>query len=175
MKTGIIIACYEEDGELNREAFIKFGQRFNQYHFCFVNIGNSAQVSVELYGIKRHIPENCSIVNVKKNARINATLKAGYRYLHSRKDIEFIGYIEGRFCDDFDSIVELVKKMEDNNDMSEVMGTDGQRTGRINYKNLPGKLIEYSVAFLRTQSILMNTIYNNKSTPCLRYVYVTGR
>lgn len=145
MKTGIIIACYEDDDVINAEAFIKYGNTFNQYHFCFLNIGSSDRISAMLYAIKKMIPYNVSIVDVKKNAHIRTALKAGYRYLHTRADIERIGFIEVRLCKDYECIATLVKKMEDDDDLSEVTGTDGQKSGRIRYKNLPEMLFRFKV------------------------------
>ncbi len=123
MKTGIIIPCYNEAKRLNVTAFVNFIQKENNYHLCFVNDGSKDRTIDVLKEIQSLSPQNVSVIDMKKNSGKAAAVRAGARYLYSRGDIKFIGFIDADLSTDFKDFDGLLKTLKTSNKLSMVFGS----------------------------------------------------
>ncbi|MCK8521329.1 glycosyltransferase family 2 protein [Aquimarina sp. D1M17] len=123
MKTGIIVPCYNEEKRLNADAFINFINKKNNYHLCFVNDGSKDNTISVLRQIQNTNPEKVSVIDIKKNVGKAAAVRAGARYLHSRGDIKFVGFIDADLSTDFDDFDGLLKTLKTNRKLSMVFGS----------------------------------------------------
>ena len=123
MKTGLIIPCYNEEKRLNVQAFIDFINCDNEYHLCFVNDGSKDKTVKVLREIQQVNPTKVSIVDIKKNAGKAAAVRAGARYLYSKGNIQYIGFIDADLSTDFEDFGELLKTLKTNNELSFVFGS----------------------------------------------------
>ncbi|WP_299312647.1 glycosyltransferase [uncultured Aquimarina sp.] len=123
MKTGIIIPCYNEEKRLNATAFINFIQKENNVHLCFVNDGSKDDTITVLKSIQSENPYKVSVIDMKKKSGKVAAVRAGARYLHSRGDISFVGYIDADLPTDFENFDDLLKTLKTNKKLSMVFGS----------------------------------------------------
>ena len=123
MKTGIIIPCYNEEKRLNVNAFVDFINQENEYHLCFVNDGSKDNTITVLKEIQKVNPAKISVVDIKKNAGKAAAVRAGSRYLYSRGDISYIGFIDADLSTDFKDFGDLVKTLKTNSELDFVFGS----------------------------------------------------
>jgi len=123
MKTGIIIPCYNEEKRLNISAFINFIKKENDFHLCFVNDGSKDKTIDVLKTIQEDCPFKVSVINMKKNCGKAAAVRAGARYLHSRGDIEFVGFIDADLSTDFEDFNGLLKTLKTNTKLNLVFGS----------------------------------------------------
>jgi len=135
MKTGIIIPCYNEENRLNVSAFLNFITKENDFHLCFVNDGSKDDTISVLKNIQAQNPDKISVVNMKKNAGKAAAVRAGARYLHSRGDITFIGFIDADLSTDFEDFNDLLKTLKTNHKLSMVFGSRAKNASKGIEKN----------------------------------------
>ncbi|KAA1243284.1 dolichyl-phosphate beta-glucosyltransferase [Aquimarina sp. RZ0] len=152
MKTGIIIPCYNEEKRLNVTAFLDFIQTENEFHLCFVNDGSKDNTIAVLKEIQETNPYKISVIDVKKNAGKAAAVRAGARYLHSRGDIEFIGFIDADLSTDFKDFNGLLKTLKTNGRLSMVFGSRAKNASKGIEKNamraLFSKIVKLLVFFI---------------------------
>lgn len=115
MKTGIIIPCYNEEKRLDQKAFVSFIKENTDYHLCFVNDGSKDNTLGVLNAMKAEAPHAISIVDVKKNSGKATAVRAGSRFLYSKKDISYIGFIDADLSTDFRDFKDLVKTLKKEN------------------------------------------------------------
>ncbi|WP_299434733.1 dolichyl-phosphate beta-glucosyltransferase [uncultured Aquimarina sp.] len=123
MKTGIIIPCYNEEKRLNVAAFINFIQKENNFHLCFVNDGSKDDTIAVLKDIQSENPLKVSVIDIKKNSGKATAVRAGARYLHSRGDMSFVGFIDADLSTDFEDFDGLLKTLKTNKKLSMVFGS----------------------------------------------------
>ena len=145
MKTGIIIPCYNEEKRLNKEAFVQFITNNEEYHLCFVNDGSKDNTMGVLKEMKMEVPNQISIVDVKKNVGKATAVRAGVRYLYNREDIAYIGFIDADLSTDFKDFKDLVKTLKSNEKLSVVFGSrnsGGNGIKRDYFRNIFSKIIK---------------------------------
>ncbi len=148
MKTGIIIPCYNEEKRLNVNAFVEFIQSHKQYHLCFVNDGSKDNTLEVLQGIQTQVQQGVSIVDVKKNAGKAAAVRSGARYLFSRQDVDYIGFIDADLSTDFNDFKKLVNTLHNNDNLSLVYGSREKGEGQIErnlFRNIFSKMVKMIV------------------------------
>lgn len=123
MKTGIIIPCYNEEKRLNVTAFLKFIQKENEYHLCFVNDGSKDNTIDTLKKIQSYNTKKVSVIDMKKNSGKASAVRAGARYLHSRGDIDYIGFIDADLSTDFEDFDRLLQTLKTSKTLSFVFGS----------------------------------------------------
>ena len=152
MKTGIIIPCYNEENRLNSTAFIHFINKENSYHLCFVNDGSKDQTISVLKKIQDTNPKKISILNIKKNGGKAAAVRTGARYLQSRGDIEYIGFIDADLSTDFIDFEKLVNTLKMNSQLNLVFGSRAKNPSKEIKKNniraIFSKIIKILVFFV---------------------------
>jgi len=148
MKTGIIIPCYNEANRLNSHAFLEFISSHDQYHLCFVNDGSKDHTLSVLQSIKEKIPTRVSIIDVKKNAGKAAAVRVGARYFFSKKEVNYIGFIDADLSTDFNDFKKLVNTLHKNNELLLVYGSRGKGKGNIErnfFRNVFSKMVKLIV------------------------------
>lgn len=157
MKTGIIIPCYNEENRLNVTAFLNFIQKENDFHLCFVNDGSKDNTVGVLKNIQSHNPLKVSVIDIKKNSGKAAAVRAGARYLHSRGDIEFIGFIDADLSTDFEDFDGLLKTLKTNRNLSFVFGSRAKNASddiqKDGIRAMISKLINILIIFILGLSI----------------------
>jgi len=112
MKTGLIIPCYNEANRIDQKAFIDFIKSHENYMLCFVNDGSTDNTLEVLHQIKNECVTRVVIVDVKKNAGKAAAVRAGVRFLYSKSNIAYIGFIDADLSTDFKDFKDLVKTLK---------------------------------------------------------------
>ncbi len=157
MKTGIIIPCYNEEKRLNVTAFTNFIQQENDFHLCFVNDGSKDNTIDVLLNIQSINTQKVSVIDIKKNSGKAAAVRAGARYLHSRSDIEFIGFIDADLSTDFEDFDGLLQTLKTNEKLSFVFGSRAKNASDTIKKNglraMISKLINILIVFILGLSI----------------------
>ncbi len=152
MKTGIIIPCYNEEKRLNVAAFLNFIQKENDFHLCFVNDGSKDNTIEVLKDIQSRNPHKVSVIDIRKNSGKAAAVRAGARYLHSRGDIEFIGFIDADLSTDFEDFDELLKTLKTNKKLNFVFGSRAKNASddikRNGFRSIIAKLINVIIVFI---------------------------
>ena len=140
MKTGIIIPCYNEADRINQIAFLHFIKQHSEYHLCFVNDGSKDETIKVLNRLKRNANDRISVVDVKRNGGKAAAVRAGARYLYTREDIEYIGFMDADLSTDFDDFKALVDKLKSDDKLVSVFGSRNLGNGDIQRKGDRGVL-----------------------------------
>ena len=152
MKTGIIVPCYNEENRLNVSAFRNFINKENQYHLCFVNDGSKDNTIVLLKDIQASNPSKVSVIDIKKNLGKAAAVRAGARYLHSRGDIGYVGFIDADLSTDFDDFDDLLKTLKTNRKLSMVFGSRAKNASagiqKDSFRAVFSKIIKMLVFFI---------------------------
>ncbi len=123
MKTGIIIPCYNEENRLDVTAFQEFISKENNYHLCFVNDGSKDHTMEVLRNIQKTNPNKVSVVNLIQNGGKAAAVRAGAKYLYTRRDVNYIGFMDADLSTDFNDFDSLVNTLHHNEDLSFVFGS----------------------------------------------------
>ncbi len=123
MKTGIIIPCYNEENRLDADAFKSFISKENNYHLCFVNDGSKDDTMRVLREIQKANPNKVSVVNLIKNGGKAAAVRAGAKYLYTRRDVNYIGFMDADLSTDFNDFGNLVQTLDSNRDLGFVFGS----------------------------------------------------
>lgn len=140
MKTGIIIPCYNEADRINQIAFLQFINQHDEYHLCFVNDGSKDETIKVLNRLKRNADDRISVVDVKRNGGKAAAVRAGARYLFTREDIEFVGFMDADLSTDFKDFKALVEKLKSEDRLVSVFGSRNLGNGNIQRKSDRGIL-----------------------------------
>lgn len=167
MKTGIIIPCYNEEKRLNSKAFIEFITQENEYHLCFVNDGSKDNTITVLKEIQKVKPEKVSVIDIKKNAGKAAAVRAGSRYLYSKGNIEYIGFIDADLSTDFEDFGDLLKTLKTNNKLNFVFGSRAKNASAAIEKDSIRALISKVINIL----IVLILGLSIKDTQCGAKVY----
>ena len=151
MKTGIIIPCYNEADRINQIAFLQFIKENDQYHLCFVNDGSSDETITVLNRLKRNADNRISVVDIKRNGGKAAAVRAGARYLHTRADIEYVGFMDADLSTDFEDFKALVDRLKSQRELVSVFGSRNLGGGNIQRKEDRGimsKIVGMCIRFI---------------------------
>ena len=157
MKTGIIIPCYNEEERLRITTFINFINKENEFHLCFVNDGSTDNTIGVLHHMQAINPDKISVIDVKKNSGKAAAIKIGARYLQSRGDVDFVGYMNANIPDDFEDFDGHINTLQANQKLGMVFGNRGNNTSgylkKDKFTALFSKIIKKSIYFIPKISI----------------------
>ena len=123
MKTAIIIPCYNEETRINKTAFENFIHSSEKYHLCFVNDGSKDKTLDVLKAIQQTDQQKVSVIDMKRNSGKAAAVRAGARYLHTKSDIEHIGFIDADLSTDFEDFIALDNTLKRNATLKMVFGS----------------------------------------------------
>lgn len=123
MKTAIIIPCYNEETRINKSAFENFIKSSENYHLCFVNDGSKDKTLDVLKAIQQTDQKKVSVIDMKRNSGKAAAVRAGARYLHTKSDIEHIGFIDADLSTDFEDFIALDDTLKRNTTLKMVFGS----------------------------------------------------
>ena len=151
MKTGIIIPCYNEENRIKKDLFVKFINENFSYHLCFVNDGSKDATMDVLKQMKNKAPHDISIIDVKKNMGKAAAVRAGARYLYTRKDISHVGFMDADLSTDFKDFKDLVQTLKMNSSLSVVFGSrnsGGNGIKRDYFRKVFSSIIKSFIVFI---------------------------
>jgi glycosyltransferase involved in cell wall biosynthesis len=113
MKKGIVIVFSEDEERINKDELINLSNHKNT-ELCLVNNGSKDQTLAVLNAVKDNLDSTCiSIIDIKKNIRTIAAVKAGARYLFSFGDLRYIVYLKSNILFYFKNRqLEFFKKIE---------------------------------------------------------------
>ncbi|MDX6183457.1 glycosyltransferase [Flavobacterium sp. Fl-77] len=113
MKTGIIIICYNNEYEIDKDICIKYINDVRDIEFCLVN-NNSEDNTFELLKDISETCKNVSVVNINKYKSSRLAIKAGARFMFNEYNLKQIGFITtNTFCK-FENLGMLIKFIQDN-------------------------------------------------------------
>lgn len=122
-KTGIIIPCYNEEKRLDTHAFIDFINTHSDYILCFVNDGSKDDTLQVLDRIKEQNINQVIVIDLAQNGGKAAAVRAGALALYKNPEIEHIGFIDADLSTDFNDFKELVKTLNDSDQLEMVYGS----------------------------------------------------
>jgi len=157
MKTGIIIPCYNEENRLNVTAFIDFISKENKYHLCFVNDGSKDHTVEVLKEIQQANPTKVSVINLIENEGKAAAVRAGAKYLYTKSNVSYIGFMDADLSTDFKDFGDLVNTLHTINSLGFVFGSRAKEASKEIQKDsiraVISKLINVLIVFILGLSI----------------------
>ena len=113
MKKGIVIVFSEDEDRINKDELRNLSNHKNT-ELCLVNNGSKDHTLEVLNAVKDNLESSCiSIIDIKKNIRTIAAVKAGARYLFSVEDLRYIVYLKSNILSYFKNRhFEILKKIE---------------------------------------------------------------
>lgn len=139
MEIGIIIICYNNEVDLNEEAFNGLSNIAKNIQLCFVNNGSKDNTLDKLQKLKEAFESDITIIDIKKNKGNELAIKAGARYLLNTINLKHIGYI---CLKDFNPKLDLKDFLDIINDSKEELITynlltiENKRITRLLIKNV---------------------------------------
>jgi glycosyltransferase involved in cell wall biosynthesis len=113
MKKGIVIVFSEDENRINKDELRNLSNTKNT-ELCLVNNGSKDNTLEVLNEVKDNLEStSISIIDIKKNIRTIAAVKAGSRYLFSIADLSYIVYLKSNILSYFKNRqFEILKKIE---------------------------------------------------------------
>ena len=113
MKKGIVIVFSEDEYRINKDELRNLSNHKNT-ELCLVNNGSKDHTLDVLNAVKDNLEStSISIIDIKKNIRTIAAVKAGARYLFSVEDFRYIVYLKSNILSYFKNRhFEILKKIE---------------------------------------------------------------
>lgn len=88
MKTGLILPCYNIERKINLSDILAVIRLNAALHFCFVNNGSSDNTLEILEFLNEESEMEMSVLDIKKQIDNAGVIRAGERYLCSKKDFD---------------------------------------------------------------------------------------
>lgn len=123
MKTGIIITCYNESQNFDKQLFVKFINSLNPYHLCFVNNGSSDTTIKILKELQTINPKKVTVIDLKKRSSQAFAIRAGARYLYSHENIMYIGFVDLEIIYRHGNLQHFLETLKTSNDLDLVFGS----------------------------------------------------
>ncbi|OEK08167.1 hypothetical protein A8C32_01515 [Flavivirga aquatica] len=160
MKIGIIIIFYNNALDINENLF-EGVSKLEKIQLCLVNNGSKdetlekLQELIEVYELKN------SIVDIKQNKGNDMAIKAGVRYLFNENNLKHIGYININKFNKTMSLFELLKAMQNHNDLiiqHKIRGTKKCQKQKSLAKNIFSIMEYLSHLNIKLESTQVNVI-----------------
>lgn len=110
MKTGLILPCYNIEQKINLSDILTVLRLNASLHFCFVNNGSSDNTLQILEYLNEESEIEMSVLDIKKQISNTSVIRAGERYLSSKKDF---GHLQSVYLDFSLKLDALVKFLEE--------------------------------------------------------------
>ncbi|MBC8756991.1 glycosyltransferase [Kordia sp. YSTF-M3] len=107
MKIGILILFRNDETAIEVQKFVHLFAEKSKLSICFVNNGSTDKTLELLKEIQEDAMVPISIIDVKKDKGHSAAIKAGVRYLSSKKELPYILCLKRYKSQDF----EMLEKM----------------------------------------------------------------
>lgn len=113
MKKGIVIVFSEDEDRINKDELKNLSNHKN-IELCLVNNGSKDHTLEVLNAVKDTLESSSiSIIDIKKNIKTIAAVKAGARYLFSVEDLKYIIYLKSNILSYLKNRqFEVLKKIE---------------------------------------------------------------
>ena len=113
MKTGIIIICYNNEYDIDKDLCIKYINDVQDVEFCLVN-NNSKDNTYELLKDISGTCKNVSVVNINKYKSSTSAIRAGARFMFNEYNLKQLGFITTNTFNKFESLSMLLKVIQEN-------------------------------------------------------------
>ena len=135
MKKGIVIVFSEDEYRINKDELRNLSNHKNT-ELCLVNNGSKDHTLDVLNAVKDNLEStSISIIDIKKNIRTIAAVKAGARYLFSVEDFRYIVYLKSNILSYFKNRqFEVLKKIE-NEFLSSFLKKNNRKKNRKFYSS----------------------------------------
>lgn len=151
MKVGIIVPCYNEERQININAFRKCLVSYSDLHLCFVNNGSQDKTLEILHAFKNEFEDRVAVINMKKTQSKSLVIRVGARYYYSIPSIKYVGFLDEKLCSDYENFDAMFKKVKQNRKIAMIFG-DLNREGR----NFFQKFISLMFFFLKSSNRLIS-------------------
>jgi hypothetical protein len=101
MNIGILILFHNDEKEIKIPEFIHLFTKKVNLEICFINNGSTDKTLEMLTEIQEEATVPISIIDVKKDRGHHAAIKAGVRYLSSKKELPYILCLKNYTSQDF--------------------------------------------------------------------------
>ena len=118
MVKGVIVVCSEIKNKLDINILREFLNENSDFHLCFVNTKRRNLNFSIIEDLEYESEGKISTINIRKNKSIVYAIKAGARFLFNRKDIESIGYVNGKTLNDLELFINKIKSICEDNSLS---------------------------------------------------------
>lgn len=135
MKKGIVIVFSEDEDRINKDELINLSNHKNT-EICLVNNGSKDHTLEVLNAVKDTLESSSiSIIDIKKNIKTIAAVKAGARYLFSVEDLKYIIYLKSNILSYLKNRqFEVLKKIE-NEFLSSFLKKNNRKKNRKFYSS----------------------------------------
>ncbi|OXA71993.1 hypothetical protein B0A67_09185 [Flavobacterium aquidurense] len=113
MKTGIIIICYNNEYDIEKDLCIKYINDVQDVEFCLVN-NNSKDNTYELLKDISGTCKNVSVVNINKYKSSTSAIRAGARFMFNEYNLKQLGFITTNTFNKFENLSMLLKVIQEN-------------------------------------------------------------
>lgn len=107
MKLGIIIICYNNAKDIDKDLYINCLNKVENLEICLVN-NDSKDNTYDIITMIKEQCENASVVNVKKHKSDALAVRAGARYMFNQFNLKHLGYIIGLNNYEMNSLLETI-------------------------------------------------------------------
>nr|WP_315224043.1 glycosyltransferase [uncultured Flavobacterium sp.] len=113
MKIGIIIICYNNEFNIDKDLCIKYINEVKNIEFCLVN--NNSEDNT--YEVLKDISETCknvSVVNINKHNSNISAVRAGARFMFNEYNLKYLGFITENTFGSYGDLSMLIKAIQEN-------------------------------------------------------------
>lgn len=131
----IVVPCYNEEKRLALEAFLSFcNQTSNQsISFLFVNDGSRDKTIEALSTLKKSLPNNVQVLDLKNNVGKAEAIRKGMLQIN-QKNYSFIGYFDADLATPLEELDNLIAHTKKQNSPYLVMGSRVKLLGSTEIK-----------------------------------------
>ena len=130
MKLGIIIICYNNEGDIDVGHCAKYLNKVKDIEICLVN-NHSKDNTYEILKELKQNCENVSVVNIKKFKPDSSAVKAGARFMSNQFNLKYLGFVTMHRMREYEDLNRLLKDI----------------------RNHKGALLEYNQSFSNKKGI----------------------
>jgi len=158
---GVVIPCYNEENRLLSAEFLNYIDKNTGYHLCFVNDGSKDNTLQVLKNIQLGREDFITVYNCEKNGGKAEAVRLGMLHMATKKDLDYIGFLDADLSTDLSDFDDLVKTIEHSN-FKIVSGSRISRMGANITKESARKIISLTINFIIRKILSMDF----KDTQC---------
>jgi len=113
MKIGVIIICYNNEFNIDRDLCISYLKEVQNIEFCLVN--NYSQDNT--FEVLKELSETCknvSVVNINKYKSNSSAVRAGARFMCNEFNLKYLGFITENTFGRYNDLSLVIKAVQEN-------------------------------------------------------------